>query len=188
MPVPGKSAREINARAQLYEDLAREQLSQPDFAALNLAIAPGTSNILAECYFALSEAYKIDANRTGSRTEWVKSAALIATAVSVVNPLRPAGRCDKLEAMYANPAFGLLCAYGHARKIFVEPTFDQRRRLFQALRGARFPSLDAIIAEGNRNNGVLTTTWKLELVSGELSFLKMTVSKFHSLCRNDCVE
>jgi hypothetical protein len=99
----------------------------------------------------------------------------------VVNPLRPAGRCDKLEAMYANPSFGLLCAFGQARRIFNEPTFDQRRRLQQALIYARFPSLDPIIAEGNLNNGILNSIWELKLVDGEKSFLHMIVTHFQAL-------
>jgi hypothetical protein len=77
LPVPGKTAQEIAARAKLYERLAQLQLSHPDFRDLNLTIASGSANILAECYFALSEAYKGEVNEAGSRTEWIKSAAII---------------------------------------------------------------------------------------------------------------
>ncbi|MFZ1920203.1 MAG: hypothetical protein WAU57_01080, partial [Xanthobacteraceae bacterium] len=161
--------------------LARIQLQQPDFAALNIVTVPGVERVLAEAYFALSEAYKRVRLHDASRTEWVKASALVAATVSVVNPLRPGGRADRIEWMYVNQAFGMLCAYGHAQKIFLAQSFDERRRLLQSLQAMRLPCLDPLIAEGNVTNGQFRTAWSLTLSPGEISMLDALVTAFNLL-------
>jgi hypothetical protein len=137
--------------------------------------------ILAEAYFALSEAYKRERLEKESRTEWVKAAALVAAAVCVINPLRPIGRADTIEWLYVNPAFAMLCAYGHAQHIFAAQSFDERRRLYQALQSVRLPCLDPLISEGNVTGGKFTTTWNLKLSAGEISILDALVTAFNLL-------
>lgn len=178
MPVVGKTAAEIAARAATFRRLAQIQLEHPDFAALNISFRPETANILAECYFALSEAYKIERLPPGSRTNWIKAAALVAATVCAVNPLRPAGRSDSLEWLYINPQFALLCAYGHARSVFLPDRFDEKRRFYQSFQNVVLPSLAPIIAEGNASNGVFKSTWKITLSDSEKSYLDLLVSSF----------
>ncbi len=88
MAVVGKTAGEVSARAQTFSDLAHEQMWHPDFVALDVVFPDGVENILAEVYFALSEAYKRKRLKPGSRTEWTKAAAFTAIAVALVKPLR----------------------------------------------------------------------------------------------------
>jgi hypothetical protein len=181
LPVVGKTAEDIAARAETFRVLADTQLQQPDFAALNIVCRPRAENILAESYFALSEAYKRIRLQDSSLTEWVKAGALVAATVSVVNPLRPSGRADTIEWPYVNPAFALLCAYGHAHRIFTPQAFDERRRLYQALQSIRLPALDPIIAEGNSKNGIFSTNWNITLSAGEVSMLDALVTTFNLL-------
>jgi hypothetical protein len=181
LPVVGKAAEDVAARAETFRILAAIQLSQPDFAALKIVFSPGIENVLAEAYFALSEAYKRVRLRRDSRTEWVKAGALVAATVSVINPLRPAGRADKIEWPYVNPAFAMLCAYGHAQNIFAAQPFDERRRLYQSLQSIRLPCLDPIIREGNVTNGCFTSYWDLTLLPGEISMLDALVTAFNLL-------
>jgi hypothetical protein len=183
LPVVGKTAEEIAARATTFRTLAEIQLRQPDFAALNIACRPRIENVLAEAYFALSEAYKRVRLHGASRTEWVKAGALVAATVSVVNPLRPAGRADQIEWLYVNPAFGMLCAYGHAQNVFAAQEFDERRRLYQTLQSIRLPCLDPIIAEGNVTDGNFQTWWNISLSDGETSMLDAVVTIFNLLAR-----
>jgi hypothetical protein len=177
----GKTAADIAARAKTFKVLADIQILQPDFAALNISCDQATMAILAESYFALSEAYKRARLHDSSRTEWVKASALVAATVSVVNPLRPSGRADKIEWLYVNQAFAMLCAYGHAQSIFSEQPFDERRRLYQALQSIRLPCLDPIISEGNVNNGKFHSTWNIVLTPPEISTLDALVTMFNLL-------
>jgi hypothetical protein len=96
LAVVGKTAEEIAARAETFRQLAETQLQQEDFKSLNIAFRAELAVILAESYFALSEAYKRKRLHRDSRTEWSKAAALVAATVSVINPLRPSGRADNL--------------------------------------------------------------------------------------------
>ncbi len=181
MPVVGKTAEEIAARAQTFLTLAKIQLQQPDIAALNVVLAPGVEKVLAEAYFALSEAYKRVRLHDASRTEWVKASALVAATVSVINPLRPSGPADRIEWLYVNQAFGMLCAYGHAQSIFMAQPFDERRRLLQSLQAMRLPCLDPVIAEGNTTGGNFKSNWNVALSAGETSMLDALVTAFNLL-------
>lgn len=118
MAVVGKTTEEIVARANLFKELAYQQLWHPVFSSLNIDFRPETANILAESYFALSEAYKRRRLSPGSRTEWIKAAALTAATVAVVNPMRPTGIAINYRWPYVNPSFAMLCAYGHAHHMF----------------------------------------------------------------------
>jgi hypothetical protein len=178
LPVVGKTAEEIATRANTFRKLAAIQSLQPDFAALNVAFRPETANILSEGYFALSEGYKRKRLISGSRTEWTKAAALVAATVSVVNPFRPGGRVDDPTWLYINPAFSMLCAYGHAQNIFFARPFDERRRFYQSLQSVRLPCLDPIISEGNVSNGNFTSCWNINVSDAEMSILDALVSLF----------
>lgn len=176
-----KRQKEIAARAETFRTLAEIQLRQPDIAALNIALSRRIESVLAEAYSALREAYKRVRLRGTSRTEWVKASALVAATVSVVNPLRPSGRADKIEWPYVNPSFAMLCAYGHAQNIFTAQPFDEKRRLYQALQSIRLPCLDPIIAEGNVTHGNFHSNWNITLIPGETSMLDALVTNFNLL-------
>jgi hypothetical protein len=79
----------------------------------------------------------------------------------------------------------MLCAYGHAQQIFYARPFDERRRIFQALQGVRLPSLDQLIAEGNKTSGDFVTEWRIELSDAELSLLDTLVSLFALLLETE---
>jgi hypothetical protein len=145
LTVVGKTAEEVATRAETFQALAELQLEQDDFKTPNIAFVPASASILAECYFALSEGYKRRRLRASSRTEWTKAAALVAATVNVVNPLRPSGRTDDPSWLYVNPAFGMLCAYGHAQHVFLAPPFDEKRRFYQTLQSLRLPCLDPLL-------------------------------------------
>jgi hypothetical protein len=185
LAVVGKTAEELVARADTFRTLAEIQLDQADFKALNIGFRPESATILAEAYFALSEAYKRKRLHRDSRTEWSKAGALVAATVSVVNPLRPSGRADDPAWIYVNPAFGMLCAYAHAQHVFSARPFDERRRLLQSLQSLRLPCLDPIISEGNATNGNFRSKWEIEISDGEMSQLDALVTSFVLLRQND---
>jgi hypothetical protein len=185
VPVVGKTAEAIAARANTFRTLAEIQLQQDDVMKLNVVFRPESALVLAEAYFALSEAYKRKRLSSTSLTEWSKAGALVAATVSVISPLRPGGRIDDPTWLYLNPAFGMLCAYGHTQHVFFARPFDERRRFYQSLQSLRLPCLDYIIAEANKQNGNLTSTWELTLSDAEMSMLDVLVSSFVLLREND---
>ncbi len=186
MAVAGKTAEEIAARAETFRQFARVQMLQEDFASANVVFDPDCANLLSEAYFALSEAYKKRRLKRESLTDWSKVAALTAVTVSVIKPIRPAGRADKPQWPYLNPAFGLFCAYGLSQAIFEYPEFDQRRRLYQSSQGVSLPCLQPIILEGIHTKGQFTSTWDLEhdISDSEMSYLDMVVTNFVSLIQS----
>jgi len=184
LAVVGKTAEEIAARGNV-QAACRDQLQQEDFKSLNIAFGAESAVILAESYFALSEAYKRKRLHRESRTEWSKTAALVAATVSVINPLRPRGRADDPTWLYVNPAFGMLCAYGHAQAVFFARRFDERRRLLQSLQSLRLPCLDPIIAEANATGGRFHSNWQIEISNNEMSQLDALVTAFMLLKQNE---
>ncbi len=180
MPVVGKDAAEISARAATFRALAEIQLEHPAVVEANVAFDNGSALLMSEAYFALSEAYKKRRLKGTSRTEWCKAAALVAVSVSIVRPLRPAGPSNEVTWPYLNPNFGMLCAYGHAQEVFFATTFDAKRRLLHSLHSARLPCLDQVIAEANKLR-TLVTQWDLVLSDDELSYLDSLVVEFEAL-------
>lgn len=187
MPVSGKTPHDISARAETLKELAYRQLWNPEFVHLDAQFNPKTANILAECYFAMSEAYKREWKLAG-RTEWTKVGALTAATIAVVKPLRPMPGSSKVNDVawaYFNPSFAMFAAYDGIPGLFFARSFDEQRRVLRALARIEMPSLDPIIAEGNANNGVLTSDWCLTLTTQELSFLDLLVSYFVLLKENE---
>ena len=88
---------------------------------------------------------------------------------------------DRIEWLYVNQAFGMLCAYGHAQSIFMAQPFDERRRLLQSLQAMRLPCLDPVIAEGNTTGGNFKSNWNVALSAGETSMLDALVTAFNLL-------
>jgi hypothetical protein len=178
LAVVGKTAGDIATRSQTFAELAYQQLQQPDFVAANVSFHPPSANILAEAYFALSEAYKRRRLKDDSRSDWSKAAALTAITVSVINPIRPAGPANQPQWPYLNPQFGLLCAHSFSQKVFQLPGFDQQRRLFQSWQSAKLPCLSPIIAEGNANGGNFTSNWEISISDNEMAYLDLMITMF----------
>jgi hypothetical protein len=189
LAVVGKTAQEIATRAETYRVLANIQMAHPDFVQANVAFEPNCANLLAEAYFALSEAYKKRRLKVKSLTDWTKVAALTAVTVSYVRPIRPAGRADSPQWPYLNPAFGLLCAYGLSQTVFEYPEFDQRRRFYQSLEGISLPCLNPVIAEGIATKGNFTSTWDLSgtITDPEIAYLDILVTTVVELIKNNAI-
>jgi hypothetical protein len=104
--------------------------------------------------------------------------------VSVVNPMRPAGSTDDPAWLYINPAFGMLCAYGHAQAVFFARPFDEQRRFFQSFQSLRLPCLDPIIREWQVARA-FHSWWNIEISDGEMSQLDGLVTTFSLLQQNE---
>jgi hypothetical protein len=178
LAVVGKTAGEIATRSQTFAELALEQLQHPDFVAANVSFHQPSANILAEAYFALSEAYKRRRLKSDSRSDWSKAAALTAITICAINPIRPAGPANAPEWPYLNPQFGLFCAHAFSQSVFTLPGFDQQRRLFQSLQSAKLPCLSPLIAEGNVNNGSFTSNWNIAISDNEMAYLDLMITMF----------
>jgi hypothetical protein len=185
LAVVGKTAEEIAARAETFSALAHAQLWLPEFAALNIHFEPATASILAEAYFAISEAYKRERLKPGSRTEWTKAAALAAATVAIVKPLRPVGAPNDPLWPLINPMFAMTCAYGYVRNMFGAKPFDEKHRMYRALMGLELPSLAALIEEGNATKGKFQSRWEITLSPHEIALLDLLVAYFVQLQENE---
>jgi hypothetical protein len=185
LAVVGKTAEEIAACAETFGTLAHAQLWLPDFTALNAHFEPATAPILAEAYFAISEAYKRERLKPGSRTEWTKAAAFSAATVAIVKPLRPIGAPTDPLWPLINPMFAMTCAYGHVRNMFGAKPFDEKNRMYRALMGLELPSLAVLIDEGNATRGKFQSKWEITLSRQELALLDLLVAYFVQLQENE---
>ena len=144
-----------------------------------------SGRITAECYFALTDAYKARWNLVG-RTEGTKVAALTAAAIAVVKPLRPVATARKLvdvEWPYINPSFAIYAAYDGIPHAFYAHDFDEQRRILRSLRDLSLPCLAPILAEGNETDGNFVTTWDLDPDHSDMAYLDILVSYFEALKR-----
>jgi hypothetical protein len=188
LSVVGKTAAEVASRADVLAELAFKQLWQRDFVSLAAEFRRPTSRIMAECYFAMSEAYKRQTLSPGARSEWTKVAALTAATIAVVNPIRPSARAADLGNpawLYVNPSFAMFAAYDGIPNLFFAKDFDEQRRVLRSLRELRLPSLNPIIVEGVQADGNFTSDWYIDLNSSELSYLDLLISYFVLLKENE---
>jgi hypothetical protein len=190
LPVRGRTPADIRSRADTLNDLAIRQLWNPRFVELMARFERPAATILSECYFALTEAYKIRW-RLGGRTEWTKVAALTAATIAVVKPLRPSSRSDVSDVRwpYLNPSFAIFAAYDGIPQAFYALDFDEQRRVLRALRDAELRCLRPIIAEGNSTDGKYVTEWSFSFDDPQhcmdAAFLDILISYFESLKREE---
>jgi hypothetical protein len=185
LPFAQRSTAEVNSRADTISKLANRQLWNPRFVELEAQYNTASGRIVAECYFALTEAYKQRWGLSG-RTEGTKVAALTAAAIAVVKPIRPvpqAKKLDDVQWLYVNPSFAIFAAYDGIAHAFYAQDFDERRRLFRSLQQLSLPCIDPIIAEGNATDGKFTTVWQLDPNHPDLAYLDVLVSYFEALKR-----
>jgi hypothetical protein len=179
LPVDGRSAEEVAERADFFKRLLQYQIGSPAFTSINLTCHPSIGNLLAEVYFAITNAYKSGLLPPGSRTDPIKQAALTCAAVVTVNPIRPIStEIDQEEIIYANPMFAMRCACSIIDHPYHTRSFDERRRVYRGLPGLCVRPADAMIQEALQNDCRTTSTWTIELSSRERSQLDILVNMF----------
>jgi hypothetical protein len=150
---------------------------------LDVRFHPKIGDLLAEVYFALTDAYKAAFLSPGRRTEARKIAALTCASIAAVQPLRPpASTIEREEYLYINPMFAMRCACAIVDHPWHKRAFDERRRFCKALMDIRLPCTDDMIADANANDGViLLGTYSLDLSPPERAFLHMLIGRFEVL-------
>jgi hypothetical protein len=187
VPFAKRPAAEVSSRADTIKELAIQQLWNPRFVQLEAEYRPVSGKITAECYFALTDAYKARWGLTG-RTEATKVAALTAAAIAVVKPIRPVAAAKKLDDIqwpYVNPSFAIFAAYDGIPHAFYAHDFDEQRRVLRSLRDLTLTCVNPIIEEGNRTDGNFVTVWELDHNHPDLAYLDILVSYFESLKREE---
>lgn len=144
-------------------------------------------SILAHVYFCLTDAYKAEFLKDGHRTDGAKRAAITCATLSYVAPLRPPPGTNIVEAddsyegslyLYANPMLAMRAASTLVKHPFNKRPFDDRRRIYSALRGLKFPSVDWIIDEAINNDGVISSSCAVKLTEQEMANLSLLTDDF----------
>lgn len=180
MPVVGKTSDEVARRAEFFRAIMDIAIASPSFNTLPIGYHPNVPTVLAEVYFAVSEAYKRLYLKPGSRTERVKVVALSVATVAYVSPLRPQdpAHADREELLYLNPMLAMRVATAIIKHPFEKRTPDDQRRFFRALAELDLPCAAPMIEEANSNGGVLTSNWQIDLAAADRSILNLLVSRF----------
>jgi hypothetical protein len=179
VPVAGVSSQDILARAGFFEAAIEVALASPAFVGVPLFHHPRIPVVLAESYFALTEAYKYHHLQPGKRTEEIKQAALTAATICVVKPLRPQhGAAATEEMIYCNQMLAMRAACAIVEHPFGSRAFDERRRFYRAIGDFALPAIAPLIAEANANNGELTTEFSFDLSLRERHDLNMLINMF----------
>jgi hypothetical protein len=181
LPVKGKQASEIAARAAFFLRMIERQTASEAFRNVEVTYHDLIHSVLAHVYFALSEAYKAEFLKPGSGTDPTKQAALTCAAICAVNPLRPIpGEKVVEEHLYLNPMLAMrsACAViGHT----LPHDFDAARRIYLQAQRFNFPSVKSILDEATINNGEIKTAVAITLTPDEEQCLKGLITFFVNL-------
>jgi len=179
LPVVGKTAAELDARAAYFLKMIERQTASAAFSHLQLTYHSNVHNVLAHVYFAMSEAYKALFLNPGTGTDPTKQAALTCAAICAVNPLRPIPTEEVVEEhLYINQMLAMRCACSIIEHPVYLRSFDEQRRIYLLLQRCRFPSIDAILNEAATNNGEIKTSLSIKLTQDEEKTLKGLIALF----------
>lgn len=179
MPILGIEPERILSRAQTIENAANQLLSSPTFSRLQFVFNPASAVVVAECYFALSEAYKGPLLPVGARTQPPKMAAFSAAAIGVVKPIRPPTLpIEDEEYLYVNGMLAMRVGCGFVRHNFNKRSFDDRRRWYKSVQGHYLPSLNPILEEANANEYKISQVYSISLSAAEIAELETLIEAF----------
>ncbi len=179
MPVIGKQAADITARAAFFEMMIELLTGSSAFNHLEIQYHSNVHNVLAHVYFALSEAYKAEFLNLGKGTDPTKQAALTCAAVCAVNPLRPLPtEAVHEEHIYINQMLAMRCACAIIDHPIQNLTFDEQRRIYLQMERFKFPSVQVILDEAAANKGEIKSNVAIELTPTEQAHLKGLIALF----------
>lgn len=179
MPVVGKTAAEIDARAAYFLRMIELLTGSSAFNHLEIIYHSNVHYVLAHVYFAMSEAYKSEFLNPGTRTDPTKQAALTAAAICAVNPLRPISTSAVVEEhLYLNQMLAMRCACSIIEHPIHQRSFDEQRRIYLQMQRFVFPSVQPILDEAASNNGDIISNISMTLTRDEEQILKGLISLF----------
>lgn len=179
MPVAGKTAAELEKRADYFDKMIRLQARSPALSGLEILWHSHIGMLLSHIYFAVSEAYKGEFLYPDKRTDPTKQAAFTCAAIAVVKPLHsPSSEVDREEYVYMNQMLAMRCACGIVEHPFHARAWVERRRIYKMLERVQLPSTSPIIEEAFGNNGTINTDWKIILSVQEEFSLQSLVNLF----------
>jgi hypothetical protein len=179
LPVVGKQAADITARAAFFLQMIELLTGSSAFNHLELQYHSNVHNVLAHVYFAMSEAYKAEFLNAGKGTDPTKQAALTCAAICAANPLRPLPtETVHEEHLYINQMLAMRCACAIIDHPIQNLTFDEQRRIYLHMQRFVFPSIKPILDEAAANNGEIKSNLAIELTSTEEAHLKGLVALF----------
>ncbi len=195
MSVPSRSAEELTERSAYFKHILDLQCGSSLFRLSPIEYHVSMPEILAHVYFCLTDAYKQKHLHIGHRTDLAKRAAIKAATIAYVAPLRPPPgvnippQDDSFEGSlyrYANPMLAMRAASSVVAHPFHKRPFDDRRRVFNALAGLKFASVDPILAEARTNEGLITSAWTINITPQEESNIGLLVDQFilYSMLKN----
>lgn len=179
LPVVGKQAADITARAAYFQKMIELLIGSSAFNHLEIQYHSNVHNVLAHVYFAMSEAYKSEFLNTGSRTDPTKQAAITCAAICAVNPLRPLPtEAVHEEHLYINQMLGMRCGCAIINHPIQNLTFDAQRRIYLQMQRFQFPSIKPLLDEAAANNGEIKSTVSVKLTPAEEATLKGMIALF----------
>jgi hypothetical protein len=179
LPVVGKQAADINARAAYFLKMIELLTGSSAFNHLGLQYHSNVHNVLAHVYFAMSEAYKSKFLNPGKRTDPTKQAALTCAAICAVNPLRPLPtEAVHEEHLYINQMLAMRCACTIIEHPIHERSFDEQRRIYLQMQRFVFPSIQPLLDEAAKNNGEIKSEVAIKLTPPEEASLTGLVALF----------
>jgi hypothetical protein len=179
LPVVGKTAADIDARAAFFLGMIEKLTSSSAFSSLGIVYHSNIHNILAHVYFALSEAYKGKFLNDGKGTNPTKQAALACAAICAVNPLRPVpGEEVREEHIYMNQMLAMRCACAIINHPVYLRSFDEQRRIYLQMQRYSFPSVRTILDATIANNGYISSNIAISLTPDEEVIVKSLISLF----------
>lgn len=179
MPVVGKTALEISARADFFKTAIDIQLAAPAMHGLDLGYHPLMPGILAHAYFAVSEAYKKQYLYPDKQTDPTKQAALTCAAIAFIKPLRPPdSRIQREEYIYVNAMLAMRAACGIVEHPFHQRDFDSQRRFYKQLNLLELPNMASIMSEAAANGGEIKGNVQVSLTRHEEYQLNSLINMF----------
>lgn len=166
-------------RAGFFAEAISLHLKDIAFAGTEIEHHPKISSVMAEAFFALTDAYERRHLNAGKKIEPVKQAALTCAVICCVMPLRPVLELvDREELIYINPMLAMRAACAIIAHPFHRRAFDEQRRHYRLTQSLSLPSLAPLLDEANTNDCVLTSNFELDLKRDERDRLNGLVNYF----------
>jgi hypothetical protein len=179
VPVVGKTALDISARAAFFKDAIETQIRAPAMQGLGLVYHDRMPEILAHAYFAMSQAYKRTFLYPDKQTDPTKQAALTCAAFAFIKPLRPPdARIQREEYIYVNAMLAMRAACAIVEHPFHTRDFDSQRRFFKQLDLLDLPNVTSIMNEAAANGGEIKGNLQITLTRQEEYQLKSLINMF----------
>lgn len=180
----------VRRRADFFLDEAGRLCGLPEFADLGFRLTDQAALFTAEAYYLVNSAYKDKRQNTGHRTQPTKIAAITATVVATVNPIRPEQEPEtpSIASTYLNPLLALRLGCNIVQHPLHRQAWMRLQWFCDGLRNEELECLTPYIDAVRQGTRVIGTEFDISVNASDLRRIENRVSFFDVLSQMPIVQ